>query len=83
MLFNFKNSSQVLNDIIVSAPLAFLPFSYFGTRWLFGGSNRRGANKAFGPIFCSVHMLVLWRAYTAPIPSKLFTKILADPTIDG
>lgn len=72
-----------MNDVVVSAPVAFFPFSYFATRWLFAGSGRKGANKAYGPILLSVHMLVLWKAYTAPIPSKLFTKILADPTIDG
>ncbi|CAK68883.1 unnamed protein product (macronuclear) [Paramecium tetraurelia] len=83
MLFNFKNCSQVLNDIVVSAPLAFLPFSLIGTQWLFAGANRKGANKAYGPILASVHMLVLWKAYTAPIPNKLFTKIIADPTVDG
>lgn len=83
MLFNFKNCSQVLNDIIVSTPVLFLPLSILGTRWLFGGALRKGANKAYGPILMSVHMLVLWRAYTVPIPNKLYTKIIADPTIDG
>jgi len=72
-----------MNDVVVTAPLLFLPVSSFLTYKLFGGLKRMGSNKVAIPFFLSVHILVLWRAYTMPIQNKLFTKIVADPTIDG
>lgn len=35
------------------------------------------------PFFASITVFMCWRAYTVPIPKKLYTKILADPSTDG
>ena len=35
------------------------------------------------PLFVFNFFFSLWYAYTRPLPRRLYTKILADPTSDG
>ena len=84
MLMKFKNLYEVNSWGMLAIPLLSLPFGLGLTRLFLGPvhrglGNKRGHWTALSIFFPSV----MYFYCTVPIPRKLYTDILTDPTLDG
>eukprot|EP00919_Chromeraceae_sp_WS-2016_P010859 GHVR01025408.1.p1 GENE.GHVR01025408.1~~GHVR01025408.1.p1 ORF type:complete len:176 (-),score=5.75 GHVR01025408.1:1666-2193(-) len=83
-LMKFKRMYRANSLNLIAVPMVTFPIAWVANRWLAGFVNRGIAQSRFNFFGMSIFWpIVLYYAYTRPIPRKLYTDVLADSGPDG